>query len=88
MVELRRRAGAPPAIADPLEAAHAFLERNGSTDEGLTFRRVIRTLLTGQGQYFGMEINAFSPKALGLIAALMEARDLGRYSKKEWLRIV
>jgi hypothetical protein len=79
LVALRRRASKVSDARDPLAEARRFLAAHGHTAEGMAFRKVISTLATGNGAFRESEVWLFSQEALGLIAALIDARTGGGY---------
>jgi hypothetical protein len=69
---------------DPLTEARRFLDVHGATGEGQALRKVIKTLLTTEGEFTESEVWLFSAETLALVAALVQARIEDHYSNEEW----
>ena len=83
IVALQRRCGAA-AVADPLGFAQDFLAGSGDSEQGALFRRLLRTLATGDGEYLDAELDLFGHNLALLASSVIEARIAGVYPQAVW----
>ena len=72
------------SVPTPLAGAKQFLADHGDTGEGQALRKVLRALVTQEGDFSEAEVYLFSAETPGLVDALVDLRFKGVYSAEEW----
>ena len=87
LLAIRRAAGEPLDVQDPLAVAEAFLAVSGTTAEGQLLRRLIDAIAFDWGSFTENDIWLLSRETRQLVSALLQAKLAGQYSPLEWARI-
>lgn len=74
------------ATTNPLDAVVTAIRQNPAMNQARLLTRMLAAFIGRQVTFRSAEVAAFDREHLGLVVALMDARDAGTLNETEWVR--